>query len=340
MNPKMTVADTSAFLDQTVQNIHRVIKEKGLETNKSAQRVYFGHTAARELLHLKFPEQKIISIQIVKGGPGKTSLTKNLGIRASLYGAKVLLIDLDQQGNLTNDLLKNPEETPVMIDVVADPEIEITDAIVSIFPGLDLIPSRLDNSALDNLLTINHHPLDRVFRDRFDKLRNSYDLILIDCPPALSASVTAAALASDMVIAPVAPEKYCLDGLKMTYNELQNVSKKFGREIPLRVVINKFDSRTLLSGEILATLHKNPVFGPLLYKTFIRSSQEFANSTVRRESIYCGLRTTPAQEDIDALTREILDLNSQRPKVEKPEINLGNLNPQQLSTLSSPEVSL
>jgi chromosome partitioning protein len=334
MIPKMTVADVATFLNQTVQNVHRLIKENKLETKKSAQRVYFGHDSARSLLKLKFPETKIISIQIVKGGPGKTSLAKSLGIRASLYGAKVLLIDLDQQGNLTNDLISNPDELPVMIDVVADPDIKIQDAIVSVLPGLDLIPSRLDNSALDNLLTIHHHPLDRVFKDKFDELRKSYDLILIDCPPALSASVTAAALASDLVIAPVAPEKYCLDGLKMTYNELKSVSKKFSKNIPLRVVINKFDSRTLLSGEILATLHKSPVFGPLLYKTFIRSSQEFANSTVRRESIYCGLRITPAQEDIDALTREILELNLQRPQLQKSEISLGNLNDQTPSHLN------
>jgi len=325
MNPKMTVADVAAFQGQTVQNIHRIIREKGIKTNKNAARVYFGHEGARAIFNFKFPENKIISIQIVKGGPGKTSLAKNLGIRSALYGARVLLIDLDQQGNLTNDLMPNAEETPIMMDVLDDESMKIQDAIVPIFPGLDLIPSRLENSALDNFLTINHHPLDRVLKDRLDPLRSSYDLILIDCPPALSASVTAAAMASDLVIAPVAPEKYCLDGLKMTYNELQNAFKKFKRQIPLRVVINKFDSRTVLSSEIMATLHKNTVFGPLLYKSFIRSAQEFANSTAKRESIFDGLRINSAQEDIDALTREILDLNSQRPHAQKSEISLGNL---------------
>lgn len=314
MNPKMTAADAAVFLNQTVQNVHRIIKAKQLGWKKSANRVYFDHESSRKLFDLKFPESKVIACQIVKGGPGKTSLTKNIGIRSALYGARVLLIDLDQQGNLTNDLMGNAENTPIMIDLVTDTDLSVSDVIVHVLPGLDLIPSRLENSALDNTLTIEHHPLDRVFKDRIDPLRNNYDLILIDCPPALSASVAAATLASDLVICPVAPEKYCLDGLKMSHGELLNLEKKFRRNIPFRVIINKFDNRTLLSSEILEILHKSPIYGPKLYKTIVRASQEFSNSTAKRESIYDALRVNPAQEDIDALVREILELNSQRPK--------------------------
>ena len=323
----MTAADAAVFLNQTVQNVHRLIKAKQLNWKKSANRVYFDHDSSRKLFDLKFPEStKVIAIQIVKGGPGKTSITKNLGIRAALYGARVLLVDLDQQGNLTNDLMGNAENTPIMIDLVTDTELSTSDAIVQVLPGLDLIPSRLENSALDNTLTIGHHPLDRVFKDRIDPLCSNYDLILIDCPPALSASVAAATLASALVICPVAPEKYCLDGLKMSHGELQNLEKKFKRHIPFRVVINKFDNRTLLSSEILEILHKSPIYGPKLYKTFIRASQEFSNSTAKKESIFDALRVTPAQEDIDVLTREVLELNAQRPKaVVETAIPLGNL---------------
>lgn len=333
MNPKMTAADASVFLNQTVQNIHRILKTRQSEWNKSANRVYFSHATSRMLFNLKFPENnKVLAVQIVKGGPGKTSITKNIGIRAALYGAKVLLIDLDQQGNLTNDLITSAESTPVMIDLITDIELSTADAIVPIFDGLDLIPSRLENSALDNTLTLEHHPLDRVFKERIDPLREKYDLILIDCPPALSAAVAAAALASDIVICPVAPEKYCLDGLKMTHGELVNLEKKFKRHIPFRIIMNKFDNRTLLSSDILEVLHKSSIYGPKLYKTFVRASQEFSNTTAKKESIFDGLRITPAQEDIDALTREILDLNSQRPKVSENIVPLGKLNAEKSSS--------
>jgi chromosome partitioning protein len=326
MNPKMTAADASVFLNQTVQNVHRLLKTKQLDWNKSANRVFFNHTTAHKLFNLKFPTStKVIAVQIVKGGPGKTSVTKNIGIRASLYGAKVLLIDLDQQGNLSNDLTRSAESTPVMIDLITDSELSVSDAVVPIFEGLDLIPSRLENSALDNTLTLEHHPLDRVFKERIDNLRSKYDLILIDCPPAISASVAAAALASDLVVCPVAPEKYCLDGLKMTHGELLNLEKKFKRQIPFRIIMNKFDNRTLLSSDILEVLHKSSVYGPRLYKTFVRASQEFSNTTAKRESIFDSLRITPAQEDIDTLTREILDLNVQRPKISENIVPLGKL---------------
>lgn len=332
MNPKMTASDASVFLNQTVQNVHRILKAKRLESNKSANRVYFDHSTSRELFCLRFSaSSQVFAIQIVKGGPGKTSLTKNLGIRAALYGAKVLLIDLDQQGNLTNDLLPSAENLPIMIDLLSDQNLNTEDAIVNCLPGLDLLPSRLENSALDNTLTIDHHPLDRVFKERIDTLRNEYDLILIDCPPAISASVAAAALASDLIICPVAPEKYCLDGLKMTQNELKNLEKKFKRNIPLKIVMNKFDNRTILSSEILELLHSSPFFGSRLYKTLIRSSQEFANSTVKKESIFDSLRITPAQEDIDSLTREVFELNCQRPKArDSHSIPLGNLTAQNI----------
>ncbi len=330
MNPKMTAADAAVFLNQTVQNVHRLIKLKQLDSKKSSNRVFFGHESARKLFNLKFlEEQKVISVQIVKGGPGKTSITKNLAIRAALYGARVLAIDLDQQGNLTNDLVVNAENSPIIIDLITDSEIITKDAIIPVFPGLDLIPSRLENSALDNILTIEHHPLDRVLKSIIDPLRASYDLILIDCPPALSASVAASALASDLVICPVAPEKYCLDGLKMSHAELLNLEKKFKRKIPFRIVMNKFDNRTLLSSEILEILHKSPVYGPKLYRTFIRSSQEFSNSTAKRESLFDALRISPGQEDIDALCREILELNHQRPKTQIDDIiPLGKLAPE------------
>lgn len=325
MNPKITVADIAVFLNQTVQNVHHLVKSKKIPYQKSANRIYLDHDGARELLKLKFPEIKIIAIDVVKGGPGKTSTTKNLGIRASLYGARVLLIDLDQQGNLTGDLMTSADQSPVIIDLIVDPNIPIEEAINPIGPGLDLIPSRLANSALDNILTLEHHPLDRVLKDRLDPLREKYDLILIDCPPALSASVAAATLASDLVICPIAPEKYCLDGLKMTCDELHNLERKFRKKIPFRVLLNKFDSRTYLSAEILEQLHSSKNFGEKLYKTFIRLSQEIPNTTAKRLSIFDALRSSPAQEDFDAITREILNLNAQRPKIMETSIPFGSL---------------
>lgn len=326
MNPKMTAADAAQFLNQTVQSVHYHIKEKKLDFKKSANRVYFDHFASRELFEMKWPNSaQVISITVVKGGPGKTSIVKNMGIRLSLYGARVLLVDLDQQGNLTSDFMDNADDNPIMIDIIQG-EAEAKNSIINVLPGLDLIPSRLENSALDKVLMVDQHPLDRVFCDVLQPLKSSYDFILIDCPPALSQSVAAAILASNTVIIPVAPEKYCLSGLKMSYAEIREIEKKYKRTIPIRILINKFDGRTTLSREILEQLAGNATFKDKIMNSLIRLSQEIPNSAARRETIFDLLRPTPALEDFDLLAREIIvPYRGDKMKMDTPSISLGTL---------------
>ncbi len=306
MEPKILALEAATFLGVTVQAIHKHLKSKNLPFIKTQNRIYFGHNTAKELFKLKF-KQKTVAIQIVKGGTGKTSLAHAIAIKANLYGARVLCIDKDQQGNLTQAFQVNPEKIPVMIDVLND-EYAIEDCIVNISDGLDLIPSRIENAVLDNVLMIQGLPLDRVYKERFDRLRNSYDLIILDCPPALGQSVTAATLASDLVISPVTPEKFSLSGLKVTGQEIINIEKKFKVDIPLNVLLNKFDSRTTLSHETLTSLIKHPIYGSKMFKSYIRASQEFPNAIAQGRSIYDGLKRTTAQEDIELVTKEILGL--------------------------------
>lgn len=92
MNPKMLVNEASETLGITAQALHNQIKRKNLEHGKSRNRVYFGHETAKALLNFSFSPQ-ILCFQIVKGGTGKTSMCLALAVRASLYGAKTLLID-------------------------------------------------------------------------------------------------------------------------------------------------------------------------------------------------------------------------------------------------------
>ena len=322
----MTAADAAQFMNQTVQNIHYHIKEKKLTFKKSANRIYFDHFASRELFEMNWPNSaQIIAVSVVKGGPGKTSIVKNMGIRLSLYGARVLMVDLDQQGNLTSDFMDNADDKPIMIDIVQG-EAEAKDSIVNILPGLDIIPSRLENSALDKVLMLDQHPLDRVFTGILQPLKSDYDFILIDCPPALSQSVAAAILAADSVIIPVAPEKYCLSGLKMSYAEIREIEKKYKRSITTRILINKFDGRTTLSREILEQLSGNSTFKDKIMGSLIRLSQEIPNSSARRETIFDLLRPTPAFEDFDLLAREIIaPYRWEKTKTSIPSISLGRL---------------
>lgn len=321
MEAKITAIDAANLLGVTIQSIHKHLKTKKLPFQKNQNRIFFGYETARELFKLNF-KKKTIAIQIVKGGTGKTSIVHALAIRANLYGAKVLCIDLDQQGNLSQAFKINPEEKPVMVDILRE-NLNIRDAIVPISNGLDIIASRIENAVLDNVIVIDRHPLDRVYKDRIDSIKKSYDLILIDCPPALGQSVAAATLASDIVISPVTPEKFCLSGLKITSQELNNIERNYHKEIPMKIALNKFDSRTSLSHEVLSTLIKHPAYGEKLYKSYIRISQEFPNVIASGTSIFDTLKINSAKEDIDLLTREILEIKQL--SREQSEISLGSL---------------
>lgn len=319
MPSKMTATEAAAFKGVSLQAIHKSLKTKGLPFEKKQNRAFFGHTTARGLFELSFSPQ-IVAFQIVKGGTGKTSLAHSIAIRASLYGAKVLCVDLDQQANLTQSLGVDAEEMPTMIDVLKK-QARITDCIIKVDDGVDLIPSRIENALLDNTLMLERYPLDKVYREPFLKFKNNYDLIVIDCPPALGQSVASIALASDMIIAPVTPEKFSLSGLKISTDEIDNIQSRYQVKIPLRLILNKFDTRTSLSHEILSSLIKHPVFSEKLFKTYVRTSQDFPNAIAEGVSIFEVLKQTAAKEDIDLVTREILNL----PLKKELPVSLGKL---------------
>jgi len=304
---RITAVDASKFRECTVQSIHKELKTKKLVSYKSHNRVYFGHDTAREIFNINF-KKRIISFQIVKGGTGKTSITHSFAIRASLYGANVLCIDLDQQGNLSQAFNVDPKNSPVMIDIINN-QSSIQDAIIPIAPGISILPSRIENAVLDNCLMLNKHPLDRVYKELLNEIGSSYDLIIIDCPPALGQSVTAATLASDIVVCPVTPEQFCLSGLRISYEEIATITKRFNINCDLKIVLNKFDTRTALSNEVLTTILNHNIFKKLMCNTFIRSCQDFPNMIYSGSNIFSNLQNSVAKEDIDLFTREILELN-------------------------------
>lgn len=313
MEPKMLTGDAAHFLNVTHQAILKKLKNKSLPSKKIGKNVFFGYSAAKEIFGFKF-KHKVIALQIVKGGVGKTALTHSIATRASLYGAKVLCIDLDQQANLTKHFGVKADNLPVMIDIVKG-NAKIESSILEITDGIHLFPSRIDNAVLDDHIMLETLRLDKVYKDNIDILRKHYDLILIDCPPALGRSVAAASLAADFVIAPVTPDTQCLTGLDLLYNGLKSIKKKYTRMVPLKIIMNKFDGRTVLSREILTNLMEHDIYRKCLLNTYVRQNQDFANNCAAATSIFDSVKPSTSKEDIDFLTQEILEII---PKNEEP----------------------
>lgn len=319
MDPKLSIAHCANLLGISTQAVHKRLKARDIPVSYHARKAYIQHKGGRALLSLAYPHQ-VIAFQIVKGGTGKTTLAASIAVRAALFGARVLAIDLDQQANLTTALGINPLNLPCMFNIIQR-EKTLEDSIVPVADGLDLVPSNISNALLDNSLMLNRAALDRIYRDKIDALRSRYDLILMDCPPAIGASVTAATLASDTVYTPVTPETFSLSGLQITAQEIEALNTNYQAKAQVRVIVNKYDSRTTLSHEMMRELTIHPNFTNRIVQHYIRTSQTFANAFAASESIFDSLRPSAAQEDIDALTCTILSIYGEKPD----SIQLGTL---------------
>jgi len=306
MQPKITISEAAQFLNVTNQAISKKLKQKSLKSIRSGNKVAFSYSTSKEIFQFDF-KNKVIAMQIVKGGVGKTAMAMSIASRASVYGAKTLCIDLDQQANLTNYFGIKSDNLPIMIDVLKG-KTKLEENLIEVADGLHLFPSRIDNAVLDDHIMIESLRLDRVFSDHIIPLKKFYDLIIIDCPPSLGRSVAAAALAADYIIAPLIPDSQCLIGLNLLEKGLKKLSDKYNRLVPFKILFNKFDGRTTLSRNIITHLLKHKAYRDCLFKTYVRQNQDFANSCAKHESIFDSIKPSTAKEDIDFLTQEILDI--------------------------------
>jgi chromosome partitioning protein len=182
--PKMSIANAAVFLELSVQAVHKQLKAKGLECPKLGNKSYITYAIAKQLFSLNF-NKKRIACQIVKGGTGKTTSIDNISSCANTYGARVLKVDADPQGNLSDANGIDADDHPVLIDVIKG-ECGIEDCIVNICDGIDIIPSRIENVILDNEIVNKRLPLDQLYANLLEPIADNYDFIFIDCPPTMA----------------------------------------------------------------------------------------------------------------------------------------------------------
>jgi chromosome partitioning protein len=263
-------------------------------------------------------QHQVISFQCCKGGVGKTSLAYALGIRANMYGAKVLMIDLDMQGHLTlgftNDATARDfvsEDVPVWANLLQGEVSSIRDLIKPITPTLHIVPSNLNNSILENIIVQNFRrvPLSMVISSYLEPIKNEYDFIIIDCAPGFSGINTGAMYASDLIIIPAAPDRYGVDGVSKTVSELQELKTSMNLKLDIKILLNRYDARKRLSVEQLVKLQAQ--YPQYLLSCYIRENSEIPNATDKGISVFeMPKKKTPAKEDLDVLAREFLGLRN------------------------------
>ncbi len=300
--------DLAQFLKQDRKSLHLELKEKNINPVISGGRLYLYPKDVRRYLtscDYHYPERQIVSVQMLKGGVGKTTAVVNIAIRASQFGLKVLCIDLDQQANLSLAFNQKSEERAVWVDVVED-KATVAETVMAISPTLHLIPSNLNNSVLDKTLTTGGRNIGKAVSKYLNQIKDQYDLILIDTGPSLGAVNPAAACAADLVLLPINPDKFSMSGLKKTMEELEFVASEFlERTIPVKILFSRFDGRESSAHQLLQQCYQE--FTEQMMHNYIRTSSELKNSIMQGRSIFN--RRSTAKEDFDLVTHELIALN-------------------------------
>lgn len=210
----------------------------------------------------------IIALANQKGGVGKTTTSVNLGACLADAGKKVLLIDLDPQGNATSGLGIDKKTIEQSVYDVLINDVPLTDVIQrSSHPGLDIAPTTIELSGAEVELTSLMARETRL-KDGFAGVQDKYDFILIDCPPSLGLLTINAFTAADSILIPVQSEYYALEGLSQLMNTIQLVRKHFNKNLKIEgVLLTMFDRRTNLGQEVNAEVKK--YFGSQVYQTVI-----------------------------------------------------------------------
>lgn len=296
----LTISDLADFLGIDVTACNREL-DQILTSRKFKSLVEPQHV--RQFLSrrgIQYPQQ-VISFQMLKGGVAKTTTCLNFGMRAAMYGARVLFIDMDQQANLSFALGVEDENLSVWVDVL-EKKTKVSEARVTVSEGIDLIPSSLNNSVLDRVLLNGNRNWSAAVKAPLAEIKGEYDLILIDTAPNLSAINTAVTCASDVVVLPINPDRFSVLGLEKHLADLEEVKKDFSLSFQSKILFTKFDAREISSRDIFSQVVEG--HADLLMKNYIRSSSEVKNSVHSSKSLFRA--KSAAKEDYDLTTRELL----------------------------------
>ena len=211
---------------------------------------------------------QIISVANQKGGVGKTTTTVNLGACLASLGKKVLLVDMDAQGNATSGVgIRKPDVTQDIYDVLVN-ELPIADAtLVTEHENLSIVPATLQLAGAEIELTSMMARESRL-KGSLAEVTDLYDYILIDCPPSLGHLTINSFTASDSILIPVQCEYYALEGLSQLLNTVRLVQKHFNPELEIEgVLLTMYDARTNLGNEVVSEVRK--YFREKVYETII-----------------------------------------------------------------------
>ena len=252
---------------------------------------------------------KIISFINQKGGVGKTTTCVNVAAYLAEMGKKVLLIDMDPQGNASSSVGINKEDKHKTIYNVVVNDEDITSIILNTkFERLDVIPSDVDLAGAEiDLVEIPNR--EKVLRKAVAKIKDNYDYICLDCPPSLGLITVNALTASNSVIIPIQCHYFALEGLSVLMYTLKLVKKHLNPEIDVEgVVLTMKDGRSNLDQSVADDINK--YFKEKVYKTIIPRNVRLAEAPSYGQPISTYDPKSTGGVAYKKLTEEFLERNT------------------------------
>ena len=252
---------------------------------------------------------KIMAIANQKGGVGKTTTSINLAAGLAFLGKKILLIDLDPQANATQGLGARNDNRYSTHDLLIN-NIPPQDCVKHLkVPPMDIIPATIDLAGADIELSNYSDKKQHVLKNQLALIKDNYDFIIIDCPPALGLLNTNALTAADSVIVPVQCEYYALEGLTQLLSTIKLVQELFNPKLHIEgVLLTMFDIRNKLSTDVQQEVRK--YFKETVYNISIPRNVKLSEAPSHGKCIFEYDVKSSGSRAYVALAKEVLERNS------------------------------
>ncbi|HEY1408380.1 MAG TPA: ParA family protein [Promineifilum sp.] len=254
---------------------------------------------------------RVIAVAMQKGGVGKTTTAVNLAAALAEMGQRVLVVDFDPQGNLTQHAGFDPDRiSPTVYDALKA-EVDggtgnLRPAIHATKEGYDLIPSQPELSLIEVAL-INSLSRERVLAGLLHDIAPEYDYVLIDCNPSLGLLVINALTAADTVLIPIQTEYLAARGALMILSTVETIRRKrLNPDLQIEgILLTMADGRASLTRDVQAAVEQQYGNGIRIFKTVVRRSVRFAESAAAGQSVLAHDPRGPGATAYRAVAKEI-----------------------------------
>ncbi|MHB1043912.1 MAG: ParA family protein [Eubacteriales bacterium] len=249
---------------------------------------------------------KIIAIANQKGGVAKTTTAVNLGAWLALMGKRVLLVDIDPQGNATTGVGLDKESVQLCVYDIMVNNAPAREVIVQCaVEGLDVVPSSIELAGAEiELVAMDER--ESILKRSLRPLKQDYEFIFIDCPPSLGLITINALTAADSLIIPIQCEYYALEGLGQLMNTFNMVRERLNPALKLEgVLLTMFDGRTNLAIQVVDEVKKH--FRDKVYRAVVPRNVRLSEAPSHGKPVMVYDRRSKGSEVYHELAKEVLE---------------------------------